>query len=291
MKNQIALSMWSLQQLTFTQGKALDDLLDIAATLGVDGVDLGEDYLRWAPYDNLHGWNLLRRKIAALGLKTLSTWFYTDFVGAVRTASMDTTVKQASRFLAIAHQLECPFVALPPGDAWPGVRPTQGHPVMLEVFSRLVPVAQSYGVTMGLEVGRSTGPFQSPEYALRLVNEINSPYLTITPDFEAWRRETTDLPLVHVEAPGDLTPEPTPLAVFEECLPWSPLIHAKLLGFDENGEEPHFPIPELMGAINRSPLAHVVDIEYEGWIPDIRPDLDCVEQSRKCVALLRRYLT
>ena len=192
--------------------------------------------------------------------------------------------------LAKCNLLECPFVALPPGDAWPGVDAEEGHKIFLDVFGKLVDVAREYGVRMAMEVGRPAGVFQKPEYAIRLVKELGSDFLTIAPDFEAWRFATEDLPLVHVEAPGDVTPTPTSLEVFRDCMPYSPLIHAKMLGFDANGDEHHMPMRELMEIINASPVPEVIDIEYEGWSPDVRPDLDSIEASAKAVALLRRYL-
>lgn len=290
MKSKICLSIWSIEDLTFNQGKMLFDLLEIAADLGVDGVDIGEDYHRWPPYDTIHGLNEVRKKVHSLGMQVLSAWMYTDIVAGVRTSSISEVVQQINNMLAKCNLLECPFVALPPGDAWPGVDAEEGHKIFMDVFSRTVETAREYGVRMALEVGRPAGTFQKPEYALRLVKELNSQYLTIAPDFEAWRHATDDLPLVHVEAAGQVTPAPSSLEVFRECMPYSPLIHAKMLGFDEQGEEPHMPMREMLNIINETPIPQVLDIEYEGWIPDVRPDVDSVEASRRAVALLKRYL-
>lgn len=289
-KKKICLSLWSIEDLTFRQGKSLFELLEIAASLGVDGVDIGEDYHRWPPFDTVHGLNLIRKKVHSLGMQVLSSWMYTDMVAGVATSSIAVVHHQLSDMLAKCSILECPFVALPPGDAWPGVDYEEGHKVFVELFSKVIDVAKEYGVRMALEVGRPAGVFQRPEYALRLVKEISSPYLTIAPDFEAWRFSTPDLPLIHVEAPDDVTPEPTSLDVFRECLPYSPLIHAKFLGFDEGGNEPHMPAEQLLKMIDKSNIPEVVDIEYEGWIPDVRPDLDSVEASRKSIALLKKHI-
>ena len=57
----------------------------------------------------------------------------------------------------------------------------------------------------------------------------------------------------------------------------------------ENGEEPHFPIPEVMDAINNSSIDHLLCLEYEGWIPDVVPERDSYEETRKCVEMVRRY--
>jgi len=76
----------------------------------------------------------------------------------------------------------------------------------------------------------------------------------------------------------------------KECLPLARLVHAKLLRLDESGGEPHFPIAEMMLAIRSSERPHIINIEYEGWIPDIDPHLDCIEETRRCVQLIKRHL-
>ena len=77
--------------------------------------------------------------------------------------------------------------------------------------------------------------------------------------------------------------------LFRECMPYSPYIHFKLLSLDENGEEPHFPIPEMMDAINQSAIDHYLCVEYEGWIPDIHPERDSLEETKRCISMIRRY--
>ncbi|MBZ9792091.1 hypothetical protein K9B32_18495 [Rhizobium sp. 3T7] len=61
------------------------------------------------------------------------------------------------------------------------------------------------------------------------------------------------------------------LSELAACLPLARLVHAKLLRLDEAGEEPHFPISEMMSAIRKSARSHIINIEYEGWIPDMCP--------------------
>ena len=45
----------------------------------------------------------------------------------------------------------------------------------------------------------------------------------------------------------------------------------------------------MMKAIGESEINHHLCIEYEGWIPDIRPEDDAEEETRKCVELLKKY--
>jgi len=46
----------------------------------------------------------------------------------------------------------------------------------------------------------------------------------------------------------------------------------------------------MMSAIRDSARSHIINIEYEGWIPDIDPHLDCIEETRRCVQLIKRHL-
>ena len=34
----------------------------------------------------------------------------------------------------------------------------------------------------------------------------------------------------------------------------------------------------------------MISIEYEGWIPDIDPHLDCVTETRRGIDLIKRHL-
>ena len=124
---------------------------------------------------------------------------------------------------------------------------------------------------------------------MRLHRELKNQYFTICPDLEAWRFDTPDIPLVHAENTDGGPSQPESIELFEECLPHAPYIHFKLLSLDENGEEPHFPIPQIMNLINKSSLNHHLCIEYEGWIPDINPNVDAVKETRRCVELIKRY--
>jgi hypothetical protein len=54
--------------------------------------------------------------------------------------------------------------------------------------------------------------------------------------------------------------------------------------------QPYFPIAELMSAVRGSNRSHVLNVEYEGWIPDIDPHIDCVRETARCVTLIKRYL-
>ena len=149
-------------------------------------------------------------------------------------------------------------------------------------------MAEQHDVIIGIDGGLAG--FCSPRTALRLVQKLGSDYLTVTPDFEAWRTPTKAIPGLFIETPDVEKTEGLPLAVFKECLPYAPLIHAKFLAFDEHDEEPNFPVAEMMSLVRKSSREHTFVVEYEGWIPDINPHLDPISETKKGIRLLTRYL-
>ncbi|MDQ0468253.1 sugar phosphate isomerase/epimerase family protein [Labrys wisconsinensis] len=287
MLDSLALSVWSLQQLTLERGVPLGTLLDVIVDLGVSQIELNEDYVRLPEYRHLAGMRRLRAELESRGLKLLSTWFYTDFLGTVRISSRPALVEQLREYLLTAAELGAEQLTLPLGDGFDGIDVDKGRATLNEILVEVLPLAEATGVRIGIETGRSEGTFHTPGAVLRLVESFASPSLRMVPDFEAWRVSTSDLPLMHVETQA-ASSEPAPVSLFRACLPYAPIVHAKLLRLDENGDEPHFPLRELMAAIVESPIRHILEVEYEGWIPDVDPHLDCIEQTRQCLSLLRR---
>lgn len=288
--HQVAVSTWSLQKLTIAEGRSLEELLPIFGNLGIDALEINEDYSRLPEYGSPQARRRLRSKIADVGLRVASTWFYTDMLGALDTTSVADLVGQIESCFEIAAGLEAEVVVMTPVDSLPDYSIERGTEKFKRIFEELVPLSRSYNLKIGLESGRSQGKFCTPQYVTRLVREIDSPELTVVPDFEAWRIETGDLPLTHVERQGAVAPAPAELPLFRDCLPFARLVHAKLLRLNEAGDEPHFPIAEMMSAIRGSKRRHIINIEYEGWIPDIDPHLDCIEETRRCVQLIKRHL-
>ena len=194
-------------------------------------------------------------------------------------------VNQLQEFLYIAREMDARFMCIPLILNSPGKSMEEGYSPYVDMLTQVLPLAEKLDIPITIEYARPG----LPQMALKMAKEVRSKYLTLTPDFEAWRIATEDIPLVHVESQSSVS-GPEPIELFYEALPYSRNIHAKLLAFDEHGEEPHFPIAGLMNAINESDDDHHLCIEYEGWIPDINPQLDCVTETRKCVDLLKRYL-
>ena len=131
----IGVSTWSLQQLTLRDGRSLDELLEVYATLGVSNLEINEDYLRLPEYSSTQGRKRLRQRIEALGLAVSSTWFYTDLAGAARISSVTKVVADIEEYLAISASLGASVLVLPPGEGWPGGKFHDVHGIFREVLT------------------------------------------------------------------------------------------------------------------------------------------------------------
>ena len=285
MNSTIGISTWSLQQLTYTKGIGLPQMLEIMTGMNVDSIDLYDEYLPIFPEVNLHKLYDIKKQTKAAGLPISGTWFFDDLLGSYYNVGLHETVENTKRFIAITSFLEAKYMALPFLLNVPGLHIEEAHDSYYKVLEKLLPSAEEYGVCIAAETARQ----HTPGLALRLFDELKNPYFTICPDLEAWRFDTPDIPLVHAENADGPPSKPEPIELFAKCLPYAPYIHFKLLALDKHGEEPHFPIPELMDLINKSGIKHHLCIEYEGWIPDINPNVDAGAETRRCVELIRKY--
>ena len=254
-----------------------------------EGRDQASNLLKNNPRYDVAFYFTCNLKIASFGLGITSCWFYTDLVGGCYASSVKRVADNLKEYLAVTATLGGEFTVGPVGTGPPGMKLETGHDLLKNIFENVIPTAEEYNVRIALESARTSG-LKTPQTALRLVKDLESDYLTVAPDFEAWRIPTKEIPSAHVENPGMEASGPVSIDVFKECLPYSPLIHAKILTIDENEEEPNFPIAEMMSLIKESEREHTLSIEYEGWIPDINPHLDPIIKTEMSIALLKRYL-
>lgn len=279
------IGLWSLQQLSFLKHMDTEGILECVKQLGADAVDIYEDYIPCNPHVKLHELYSLRKRTEELGLPVKGCWFCMDIAAVIEAAGMQRALYDFKEYLAVCHVLGAEYICVPYLDNIPGKTLTEGKEKLVGFFEKVIPHAEEYNIKIAHELPRPG----TPEAALDILRTLKSPYYTLCPDLEAWRKETEDLPLIHAENPEEKIIKPESIEVFQECLPYSPYIHFKMLGFNEQGEEPHFPMDEIMEAIDAGSEEHHLCIEYEGWIPDIRPEIDCMEGTKKCIDLIRRY--
>ena len=286
MKSTIGVSTWSLQQLTFTKGITLKDMIELTADMGVDGIDICEEYMPCHPQPDLVKMREIRDLVEKKKLRIGASWFNTEIGSAIKAADEAKALEVYRKNIMIAKEMGAEFICIPMLPNLRDVTYEQRKEQFIHYFEQLLPFAEKYDMPIAHECAREKGNGM----ALEIAKYFNSRYYTICPDLEAWRMDTPDLPLgAHCEDPMAGKPNPEPIELFEECLPYSPYIHFKLLSLDEQGEELHFPIPQMMEMINNSPIDHYLCVEYEGWLPEIHPERDSLTETRRCVELIRRY--
>jgi hypothetical protein len=286
MKSKIGISTWSLQQLSYTQGKTIDDLISIVADMGVDGIDICEEYIPCHPDVNLVELRRIRKLAEKNNLQIGASWFCSEILSGIHASSEERVLEVFKKNIAIASEMGAKFICIPMLLNVPGQTIPEATATFIRFLEKVLPYAEKYDMPIAHEIPRQ----YTPQIALDINKALQSKYYTICPDLETWRLDTEDLPLgAHCENINAGKPEPEPIESFLACLPYSPYVHFKLLSLDEQGEEPHFPIQAMMEGINNSDLEHYLCIEYEGWIPDIHPDRDPIKETGRCVELIRRY--
>lgn len=286
MKSTIGISTWSLQQLSFTQGAKIEDIINIVADMGAEGIDICEEYIPCHPQPDLAKIRDIRKLVENRKLKMGASWFCTEIGGAIKASDEAHALEVYKKNIIIASELGAEFICIPLLLNLKEMTYEQIKQQFIHYFEQLLPFAEQYNMPIAHECARE----KANGLALEMAKYFNSKYYTVCPDLEAWRMDTPDLPLgAHCEDPSAGKPTSEPIELFKECMPYSPYVHFKLLSLDEQGEEPHFPIPEMMNMINNSPIDHYLCVEYEGWIPDIHPERDSRTETKRCIELIRRY--
>lgn len=286
MKSAIGVSTWSLQQLTFTEGADLKDIINMVADMGVEGIDICEEYTPCNPHPDLRKIDEIRDILDEKKLRMGAYWFITEVGNAIKSGGEERALEVYKKNILVAKEMGAEYACFPFLPNFREKSPEQIKEQFIRFFDKLLPFAEKHNMPLAHECAREKGN----GLLLEIAKHFNSKYYSVCPDLEAWRIDTPDLPLgAHAD---DLTadkPTPETLELFKECLSYSPYIHFKLLSLDEYGEEPHFPIPGLMELINQSPIEHYLCVEYEGWIPDIHPDRNCLTETKRCVEMIKKY--
>lgn len=286
MKSTIGISSWSLQQLSFTKGATIEDIICMVADSGAEGIDICEEYIPCHPQPDLVKIRELRHLVESKHLQMGATWFCTEPGRAMQASSEEHVLDIYKKNILIASEIGAKFVCIPMLLDLKNNTLQQEKEKFIHYYEQLIPFAEKYDMPISNECARE----KANGVALEIAKHFNSKYYTVCPDLEAWRFDTPDLPLgAHCEDPSAGKPIPEPIELFKACMPYAPYIHFKLLSLNEEGEEPHFPIPEMMDIINKSPIDHYLCVEYEGWIPDIHPERDSYIETKRCIDLIRRY--
>ena len=219
MKTTISVGMWSLKQYSLKGTKTFDEILETVAEINPDkNIDLMEDYVPCHPHTDMLELIKLKKRIESFGLIINSNWFYTDLIGKVHIESFEKVVNDLKEYIIVVATLGAKFMNTPLDcPLLPGMKYEEGYELVLKIYEEIIPLAEEYNVILGIDGGLPG--FCSPRTALKLVKDLGSDFLTVTPDFEAWRTPSEDIPGLFVETSDSEKTEGLPIEVLKNaCL-------------------------------------------------------------------------
>jgi sugar phosphate isomerase/epimerase len=169
--------------------------IDLAASLGLDGLDFGQAWFRDRRPASIAA---LRRRIQDKGLQACMLTCSPDFThpeAPGRQISVDTM----RGMIELANQIGAPLIRVTAGQAHPSVSRAQGVAWVCEGITRLLPEAEAAGVTFAYENHTQASVWQYRDFsedsavALEIVRAMEGTALRVNFD--------TANPLVHDEDP------------------------------------------------------------------------------------------
>ena len=195
--NPIAVSTYSYWRYREGERLAVDRCIDLAGEMGFDAVELLE--IQMSDEQRKSGKYLqgLKRRALIHGMDLCGMSTHQGFVTPDKNVRQK-NIERTTKSIQLAHDLGIPTIRVNTGR-WGttksfdelmknrGIEPPlkgytdeDGFPWVIESFEKLLPVAEKYGVMMGLENHWGLG--LTPQGVLRIVDAIASPWLQVTMD-------------------------------------------------------------------------------------------------------------
>ena len=169
--------------------------IDLAASLGLDGLDFGQAWFRDRRPRTVAG---LRRRIEGQGLQACMLTCAPDFTHP-EAKGRQATFDEMRAMIELAHQLGAPLVRVTAGQAHPSVSRAQGVAWVCEGIAKLLPYAEAAGVTFAYENHTKASVWEHRDFSeqsavfLEIVRATEGTDLRVNFD--------TANPLVHGEDP------------------------------------------------------------------------------------------
>jgi sugar phosphate isomerase/epimerase len=178
------------------QGRmALEAWVDLAAALGLDGLDFGQAWFRDTSPATV---TALRKRVEDRGLQACMLTCAPDFPHPER-AGRQATLDEMLRMIDLAHALGAPLIRVTAGQAHPSVSREQGVAWVCEGMRALLPAAAAAGVTLAYENHTKASVWQYRDFS-----EPSAIFLDIVRGMEGTALGVnfdTANPLVHGEEP------------------------------------------------------------------------------------------
>lgn len=275
----IGVSLYSYGADIHARRMTLRDAIDHAASLDIDGIEIVAEQVlpNWGrpQLPELVG---IRDYLGEKGLELANfSCYLNDRVRTDRPQTRQELIDTAHQSIELAALMGAKVIRpvyLNLSEAKGGVAASaqaEREQDLVEIIRACVPALEAKGLTWALEIH---APFPVAFYA-DVLKAVDSPRVKLLPDFSCW--QTSGLPSEY---------QNNPISTFVEILPDTVHCHGKGHVFDEDGEEPHTPYRELLGALNDFGYEGYVVAEFEGWW---MADHDSRAEVEKHVALLKRH--
>ncbi len=159
-----------------------DDCVRAAVKMGCNGIELlGQLYFRYCPealQEDIDSWNAMMWKY---GTKLIAHDFFVDrTLYAHRSLTIRESVDIVRRHAEFSKRVGCPVMRV-------------GGTVDPEVFRQSVPILESLGVKMGLEIHNGSSSFCLPQVqkVIEVIRKSNSPSIGIVPDMSMFVMEVS----------------------------------------------------------------------------------------------------
>lgn len=151
-------------------------------------------------------------------------------------------IKHVKKWIKVANYLKVPLIRV-----WSGKSSASDDAFLrvVECFKLLIPYAKSNNVTMVLE--NHGGVTLNPDIAVRIIQQVNSPFLMLCPDFGHLMKEDQLNGLIKFS-------------------PYIKHVHAKTHNFNNEGEEKNIDYRNLMDILRIIDYKGYLSVEYEGGI-------------------------
>lgn len=273
-RNPIAVSTYSFWRFKDNSKLSIEQCIDEAARMGFDGVEILHIQMESEEPGYLQK---LKQRAFVNGLDLCGFSTHQGFVSpdeAVRQKNIDHTIHT----IELAYQLGIPTIRINTGR-WgtskdfdelmvnrgieprlPGYSDDDGFGWVIDAIEKCLPVAEKCGVTLGLENHWGLG--RTPEGVLRIVDEIDSPWLRCTLDTGNF-----------LEDPYDR---------LEQMAPQTVLVQAKTYHGGGIWYELDLDYPRIASMLRKYDYRGYVSLEFEGhedWRTAIPKSLQTLRQA------------
>jgi sugar phosphate isomerase/epimerase len=245
-KFKLSLAAYSYRELLTTKGNQpaamdLHGFIDECAAMQLDGAELTGYYMPETPTpEYLHQ---LRAYCFHSGLSVSGTAIRSDFGWPNQAPERETQLQHVRRWVDYATELHAPMIRIFAGHAKKGVDEATTHRLMVTGIAEVCRYAGSKGIYLALE--NHGGPTETADGVLKLLEDVNSPWLRVNLDS------------------GNFRGAKDPYAQFEQLVPYAVNVQIKVVITMPDGSKKPTEMSRLAEILKKGGYRGFVALEYE----------------------------